>query len=185
MEEIETERLRLRALEERDAEPIAELVSDFEIAKMLAQVPYPYTIEDARGFIRRAGLQMQEGSSLVYAIDREHLIGCVGLSEIQMIEGEKIATLGYWLGRPYWGRGLATEATRALVAHAFARLGFAGLKSGHFKENSRSGRVLAKAGFRYAGEGIKACMARGTDVPHIDVVLTRSQWEEFAARLAA
>jgi RimJ/RimL family protein N-acetyltransferase len=182
---IETERLRLRALDNGDADRIAELVGDYEVAKMLAQAPYPYGREDALRFLARARDRAADGSALVCAIDHKGLIGVIGVSEIQTIEGERIGTLGYWMGRPYWGRGYATEAARALVGHAFGALGFAGLKSGHFKENGRSGRVLAKVGFRYAGEGPKHCLARSAEAPHIDVVLTRGQWQDFAARQAA
>ncbi len=182
---IDTQRLRLRPLEQRDADRIVEFASDLEVAKMLAEVPYPYTHEDAQNFLRRVYDAANAQTALVCAIDRYGLIGVAGLSCIQSIEGGTIATLGYWLGRPYWGRGYATEAVRALVAHGFQKLSLAGLKSGHFKDNHRSGHVLAKNGFRYAGEGPRPCLARGDDIAHVDVVLTRAQWEEFTARRAA
>lgn len=178
---IETERLALRALEPRDVDRIVEFAGDYEVAKMLAEVPFPYTRGDAKSFIVRAADQAASGSAIVCKIDRYGLIGVIGISEIQFLEGARVGTLGYWVGRPFWGRGYATEASRALVGHAFGDLGFSAIKSGHFKENGSSGRVLTKTGFRYAGEGPKNCLARGEEVPHIDVELTRAQWQDFAA----
>src|SRR5262249_15715924 len=119
MEVIETERLRLRTIEEKDVNPIVELASDYEVAKMLATMPHPYKRSDAEAFMMRLHDQTARGSALVYAIDREGFIGMIGISEIDQSYGKKSGTLGYWLGRPFWGRGVATEATRALVEHAF------------------------------------------------------------------
>ncbi|MFZ1992170.1 MAG: GNAT family protein, partial [Alphaproteobacteria bacterium] len=113
------------------------------------------------------------------------LVGVIGLTGIRSIEGGRIAELGYWLAKPFWSKGIMSEAGRALVRHAFEDLDFAGLKSGHFKENHRSGRVLAKLGFRYAGEGLKHCLARNAETPHVDVVMTRAQWLDHTARRAA
>jgi RimJ/RimL family protein N-acetyltransferase len=178
---IETERLRLRAIEAHDASRIIELLNDFEVSKMLATVPYPYTQAHFEEFLARDRAAAARQASLVLAIDCGDLVGIMGLSDIQTIEGGRIATLGYWVGRAFWGRLYASEAARALVDHAFAQLGFAGLKSGYFKENPASGRVLAKIGFRAAGESLKHSLARDADVEHLDVVLTRAQWAELAA----
>jgi RimJ/RimL family protein N-acetyltransferase len=178
---IETERLRLRAIEPRDAELITKFLADYEISKMLATVPHPYTRAHFEEFLAGDRAAAANRTSFVRAIDAEGLVGMMGLSDIQAIEGGRIATLGYWVGRPFWGRGYASEAARALVDHAFARAGFAGLKSGYFKENPASGRVLAKIGFRTAGESLRHSLARGADVEHFDVALTQAQWAELAA----
>jgi RimJ/RimL family protein N-acetyltransferase len=177
---IETERLRLRAIGTRDGELITRFLAEYDVSKMLATVPHPYTRAHLEEFLARDRAAAASQTSLVLAIDCGGLIGMMGLSDIQTIEGERTATLGYWIGRPFWGRGFASEAAHALVDHAFAQLGFAGLKSGHFKENPASGRVLAKLGFRAAGESLRHSLARNADVAHVDVVLTRARWEELA-----
>ena len=60
--------------------------------------------------------------------------------------------LGYWLGRPYWGKGLATEAVRGAMTWAQGDWGRRLILAGHFADNEASGRVLSKCGFLYTGE---------------------------------
>lgn len=182
---LETERLKLRPYRIWDAARLAEYIGDFDVAKMLARVPHPYTQADARDFITQVGAGVPPFDAANFVIDREGLIGAVGLSEPKQIEGETIMTLGYWLAKPHWRSGFATEAARAVVDHAFKDLGVAGLISGHFKDNHASGRVLTKLGFRYAGEGTKYCLARDEKVAHVDVVLTRADWAAFRTARAA
>ena len=71
------------------------------------------------------------------------LIGCTGYRAF----GPDHAELGYWIGKPYWGMGYATEAVRALILHAFETDGFAYLTAGHFSDNPASERIIAKFGF--------------------------------------
>jgi ribosomal-protein-alanine N-acetyltransferase len=183
---LETERLTLRPLATSDAQRIVDFIGDYDVAKMLSRVPYPYTHADAQAFLSHYAQTASEipaseipPTSIVRAIDMDGLIGVISISEIRSIEGGTIGVLGYWLAKPSWGKGLMTEAAGALVRHAFEDLGMAGLSAGHFKENFRSGRVLAKLGFRYAGEGLRYSRARSADVVHVDVVLTRAQWQAF------
>jgi len=61
------------------------------------------------------------------------------------------AELGYWIGRPWWGNGFATEAARAVVGQAFAGLGLARVFAHHFVSNPASGRVMQKIGMRQEG----------------------------------
>ena len=185
---IETERLRLRAPRMSDAERVTEFIGDWDVAKMLATVPYPYSLKDAHTWLGAHEARTRAGAIFNCVIEMKDdagVIGAIGLTGIQMIEGGKISEFGYWLAKPYWGKGLMTEAGRALVRHAFEALEFAGLKSGHFKENFRSGSVLAKLGFRYAGEGMRYSLARKAETPHVDVVMTRAQWLDYTAKRAA
>jgi RimJ/RimL family protein N-acetyltransferase len=84
--------------------------------------------------------------------------------------------LGYWLGMPYWGRGFMSEAVAGVIDFAFTTLALPRLTSGHFAENDRSARILRKAGFATVALETKHCVARGTDVPHVSVVLNRDTW---------
>ena len=188
VEIVETERLRLRAPEMSDEARVTEFIGEWDVVKMLATVPYPYALKDARTWLAPQKERRAAGDAFNYAIElktKPGLIGVIGLTGVRMIEGGNVAELGYWLAKPCWGKGIMTEAGRALVRYAFEELKFAGLKSGHFKENFRSGQVLAKLGFRYAGEGLKPCLARKAETPHVDVILTRAQWLDFCAKRAA
>ena len=72
------------------------------------------------------------------------------------------AEMGYWIGKPYWGMGYATEAARAVILHAFQKERFDYLTVGHFRENPASARVIAKLGFEPSGELLRDCAARGS-----------------------
>jgi RimJ/RimL family protein N-acetyltransferase len=151
---ITTERLVLRPLELRDAARIALLAGDFDVASMTGTIPHPYNEQMAGEWIGSA-LAGEEGT--VFVIERDGaLIGCVGYRE----DEKGGAELGYWLGKPYWGHGYATEASAAMVAYAFDAGGLDYLTIGHFADNPASARIIAKLGFTEQGEKIRECVAR-------------------------
>ena len=156
--EILTPRLALRRLEAHDAPALARLIDDPDIARMTTRIPYPYGLAEAEGFIAH----VRTSGEKVFAIQPHGgpLAGVLGF------QGEDAAPeMGYWLGRPFWGRGYATEAGRAAVDWAERRWGKRALRSGHFADNPASGRVLDKLGFLYTGEVQKRpSLARGEPV---------------------
>lgn len=145
--EIETERLKLRALRISDAPRVARFCGDPEVGRMLAMTPLPYLDVAAEGWIMITRARAPLGRDFVFAIDLEGegLIGAIGA---HYRDGDSYE-VGYWVGQPYWRRGFATEALAAFAAEARA-LGV--LQAGHFIDNPASGRVLEKAGFTYTGE---------------------------------
>lgn len=153
---IRTPRLLLRAPLLSDAGRISLLAGDYDVASMTGTIPHPYSEQMAAEWIVSA-LAGEEG--IVFAILRSGaLIGCTGYRAF----GEDHAELGYWIGKPYWGMGYATEAVRALILHAFGTGGFAYLTAGHFSDNPASARIIAKFGFAPQAKEIRDCAARGT-----------------------
>ena len=166
---LATPRLTLRPPRGDDAEVVARHLQDWEIVRWLARLPHPYSLEHAQAWISWT----MESDELSLAICKEdRLIGAIGLRP-------PLATpfLGYWLARPYWGQGLASEAAHALVAHAFALLEVERILSGYFADNAASGRVLAKLGFTPTGSSMKLSLAQGKEVAHIDMALRRAPFE--------
>jgi len=145
---LTTVRIRLRPFFATDAAPMARLINDLDIARMTTSVPHPYTCAHARRYIARTGLG-DPAVEAVFALDHplDGFMGVVGLHSTGSFGPE----LGYWLGRPYWGQGLMTEAVTAVVdwAHRIWRKPV--LEAGHFSDNEASGSVLVKAGFLYTG----------------------------------
>lgn len=165
---LRTNRLLLRRPELEDAASISLLAGDFDVAIMTGTIPHPYSEGMAESWI--AGVQAgEEGAAFAIDLGGE-LIGCVGYRA----HGDH-AEMGYWLGKPFWGRGYATEAASALIQHAFAAEGFAYLTAGHFKENPASARVIAKLGFTPAGEVRRRCAARSAKVNCLTYRLTRAR----------
>ncbi len=153
--DITTPRLLLRAPQPADAGRISLLAGDFDVASMTGTIPHPYSEEMAAKWIESV-LSGEEG--VVFSILRSGaLIGCTGYRAF----GEDHAELGYWIGKPYWGMGYATEAVAALILYAFEADGFDYLTVGHFTDNPASARVIAKFGFTPQGKEVRSCAARG------------------------
>jgi ribosomal-protein-alanine N-acetyltransferase len=106
--------------------------------------PSPYTIDDARRFITMAtGLT----PGLLLAIDVQgKAVGGIGIHPLEDVY-RGTAEIGYWLGEPFWGKGIVTESVRALVPVAFDQTGVVRIQAGIFSDNPASMRVLEKCGF--------------------------------------
>jgi RimJ/RimL family protein N-acetyltransferase len=145
----------LRAPLLSDAARVSLLAGDFDVASMTGTIPHPYSEEMAAEWLRSA-IAGEEG--VVFIIERSGaLIGCTGYRPF----GEDHAELGYWIGKPYWGMGYASEAVRTLILYAFETGGFDYLKVGHFRDNPASARIIAKFGFVRQGQEERDCAARG------------------------
>jgi RimJ/RimL family protein N-acetyltransferase len=141
---LETARLKLRAPRREDAKAISSLANEFRVAVNTARIPHPYRVADAEEFI--AAANSREGEACFVVIRDGRLIGGCGIDPRE--EGPE---LGYWFGVPFWGRGYATEAARAVVDYAFGDLGCETMLSGARVTNPASRRVLEKCGFQWTG----------------------------------
>jgi len=149
-------RLTYRPIDARDASRIAVLAGDWDIARMTARIPHPYSLVDADQWIASIG-----GDEFVRAVEHQgELIGAVGYIEHDREQAE----IGYWIGKPWWGHGFATEAARTMMNHCFLEAGFKRLTCGHFIDNPASARVIRKLGFRHTGNGVQWCEARKSEV---------------------
>ena len=153
---MRSKRLTYRPLVAADAGRIAALAGEWDIARMTSRIPHPYSLIDADLWI--ASLETDE---FVRGLELEgELIGAVGYIETD----EREAEIGYWIGKPWWGNGFATEAARTLLAYCFQEAGYRRLTCGHFVDNPASARVISKLGFRRIGKGSQWCEARQTNV---------------------
>lgn len=144
-----TERLLLRPGWSEDAPALHHAIADERIVRNLANAPWPYTLADAEAFLARDG-GAGDARFLIFLRTggAPRLVGCIGFGRLRP-DGRE---LGYWIARPYWGRGFATEAGRAVIDIARHGLRLKRLAAGHFVDNPASGRVLAKLGFRPLGQ---------------------------------
>ena len=146
---LRTPRLTLRPFELADAARVVAIQSNWNVTRMLRMAPWPPTLELTGDWLATHIDEWRAGTAHRFAIVHQGaLVGCVDVDEIEAGEG----SLGYWLGEAAWGRGLASEAARAVIDFAFGPLGLLRLTSGHAADNPASGRVLEKLGFRPAGE---------------------------------
>jgi RimJ/RimL family protein N-acetyltransferase len=146
---IRTERLILRAPALADAPAVAELCNDLGVSGMVASMPHPYTLADAEAFLAcaaRPDLRTGHG----FAIEHRQF-GLIGMLSFKDVEPRR-AEVGYWLGRPFWNRGYATEALTAALRWVKFDWRRNVVWAGHFADNKASGQVLCKAGFLYTGD---------------------------------
>lgn len=148
---LQTQRLILRPFTLADAPDVQRLAGDREIAATTLLIPHPYEDGMAEEWIKTHPTGFQEGTGICFAIalrETEELCGAIGL-RIHKIN--RNAELGYWVGKPYWGRGYCTEAARAIVQYGFEVLGLHRIYSSHFSNNLASGRVMQKIGMSHEG----------------------------------
>ena len=167
MIEIRTDRLVLRKTKksEKDKELLISQIGDWEGAKWLTNVPYPYTEDDAKNWFKT--LHLKELCLSIY-LDNS-LIGGIDLSQ----DKDELHELGYWLGNAHWGKGYATEACKGLLHYATQKLSSPKIKANYMKGNVASANVLKKLGFNKVGEGKAYCVSRKEEVDCIHVALLK------------
>jgi ribosomal-protein-alanine N-acetyltransferase len=201
---MDTPSLQLRPFSSEDLTAVVRLAGDVEVARTCMLVPHPYTEADGRFFLEEV---CTNPTSLTLAITRRddgRLIGCVSLDGLPggaaaVTTGKEAAepqqeedggeqswpSVGYWVGREYWGQGIATEAATAIIDHGFDALGIGGVRGAHFVENPASGSVMRKCGLVPHGQPLPTmtCAARGGEaLPVVRLQLQRTAWELLARR---
>ena len=143
--------INLRELVNDDATTIVNLM-DYEIAKYLFEVPYSYRIDDALNFIKSSYNDFRLHKAITFGIEYKNilkskllLVGSIGIKDIDYVN--KKANIGYWIGKQYQGKGIATECVKLVVKYAFDILKLKEISAYVFPDNSPSIRVLENNGF--------------------------------------
>ena len=147
--ELVLERCTIRPWRLDDAESLARHANNRKIWLAVRDLfPHPYTIQDALEFLQRT---ISEGSAMKFWIE----IDGVAVGGIGVHPGEDVhrhtATVGYWLGEEFWGRGIMTEAVTAVTDLCFENFPLRRISAEVFANNPASARVLEKAGFTFEG----------------------------------
>jgi len=146
---IETRRLLLCGLRLSDAPRIRLLAGDRSAASTTLLIPHPYEKGMAEQWIKAQRERQRKGREVTFAIglrSQKLLIGVIGLS---LNAHHARGGLGYWIGKPYWNRGYATEAAQAVLRYGFETLRLHRVYAFHFRRNPASGRVLRKLGMTH------------------------------------
>jgi ribosomal-protein-alanine N-acetyltransferase len=150
--DLVTGRMVLRSLCPGDSKQIATLATDPGVSKYMLEIPHPYTEPLAQEWIAGLAAAYDTGTDVIFGIslrDSGELIGVAGLIGINTEHSR--AKLGYWIGRPYWNCGFATEAVGALIDFGFRVLGLNRIYAFYMAGNPASGRVMEKCGMRHEG----------------------------------
>jgi len=168
---LRTKRLVLRAWKSSDATRIRELAGDRDVALNTMHVPHPYPDGAAEAFITDVA---QSPDTCSFAIDDGQLAGSIGLRLTREFER---AEVGYWIGKPFWGRGYATEALGAVLGFGFEELKLHRIYAGYFSRNAASGRVMEKSGMKFEGR-LRQHVKKWDDF--VDIVyyaILRDEWK--------
>ncbi|MEO9482807.1 MAG: GNAT family protein [Ekhidna sp.] len=151
---LRSEGISLRALQSDDAETVASLINNRKVLDNLRDyIPYPYSKKDAEEFIL---FSTKQDPTVTFAIlSHDEICGVIAIipqSDIHRMSAE----VGYWIGEPYWGNGIATQALSLITEYAFSQLDVIRLYAIVFSPNDTSKRVLEKCGYKKEGIGKKA-----------------------------
>lgn len=154
-------RLWLRPPEEQDGPAVIAGLNTLATSRWLGRVPHPYGAVDFAAWLGRAA----DGGRWVIT-EEGAVLGALTLE----------AELGYWLRPEARGRGLAREASAAVLAAHFADPAAGDVVAGYFEGNAASAKVLAGLGFREVARDRRPSASLGMELPHVVVQLTREDW---------
>lgn len=143
---LETARLQLRRIQMDDLHVLAGYCSNRKISDQIINIPHPYTLDDAvarMNFVMDGFKQQQRYVFAIALKSSGELIGEIGL---HLDKANNSAQFGYWIGEPFWGQGMATEALAAVLGFGFGVLRLNKIYATHYPDNEASGRVMQKNG---------------------------------------
>lgn len=150
-----TEKLTLRPLQLADAPSIQQLAGDKDVASTTLSIPYPYPDGAAESFIMANHERYNRGFGSTFALisnETNELVGCIGM---HIVSDYHRAELAYWIGKPYWGQGYATEAARQMLEYGFNELKLNRIWAAAMARNPASSMVMQKIGMKYEGKLIQ------------------------------
>lgn len=146
-----TNRLLLRLFEPSDAGVVQELAGEEEVARTTLSIPHPYPDGAAKAWIERTREASEKGDIYAFALVKKEdtaLIGCVSL---RVSKHHNHAELAYWVGKPFWGQGFATEAAQEIVKFGFDDLKLNRIFAAAMTNNPGSYKVMIKIGMKHEG----------------------------------
>ncbi|NRG16422.1 GNAT family N-acetyltransferase [Rhizobiales bacterium] len=166
---LKTARLTLRTPCDHDIDRVVEFAGDFEVSKMLAVVPHPYERRNAIEWLEHIRATDGKDEQTFAIDDGSGLIGAISFRKLR-----ETPRIGYWLGRPFWGRGYMSEAAHAALTWLFSTFDAHGVEAEAMAENPTSIAVLRKLGFEETASGNCASQARGEAMPSLVLRLERN-----------
>ena len=164
----------LRSFKASDKAPLTRLGNNARVSANLRDgFPYPYTPEAAEEWL---GKMAGSEAPMIFAItEKDKLIGGAGIHSLDDVYRFS-AEVGYWLGVPFWGKGIATRAVKTLVDYAFENTRLIKLFAGVYSSNPSSARVLEKNGFVLEGRLRNAVVKREVVLDELRYGLLREEW---------
>jgi len=156
---LEVDNVRLRKYKRSDIEKLAALANNEKVSENLRDAfPHPYTVKDAELFIESC---LRQEPAVTFAIEYiGDYVGSIGLLMGQDVY-RRSAEIGYFIGEPYWNKGIATKAVKIITGYGFNELDIVRIHTGVFEYNIASMKVLEKCGYTKDGVFEKSIVKKG------------------------
>lgn len=185
---LETKRLILRKPKISDWKDIVEGIGEYDVAKMMVSVPYPYKRKDAEIFIKRKLKEWQQKiqPSYFFVIElksEKKVIGAIEVFKINRFNGT--GETGSWINKKYWRNGYISEAKVALNDFIFNKIKLRRLESPIFQDNMASRATQLKMGYKFEGVKRKAVRSKATGKIHNETMygLLKEDWKKVRSKL--
>ncbi|ODT51368.1 MAG: hypothetical protein BGO80_09365 [Devosia sp. 63-57] len=164
---LKTDRLILRSARPDDAPSYTLGIGEFAVARWLTPVPWPCSLAMAMDWLRQTPRNTPEHALFIIERPGKGLIGSISLMD----------ELGFWIARPFWGRGYGTEAAAAVISWHFSETEREAIPSSAHHDNAASLRLQHKLGFVDEGHEMRYSQALQNHVDHVITRLTRTAWQ--------
>ncbi|SRR6266536_4555917 len=176
--ELITNRLKLRKIELGDVSSLLKYANNKNISDQIFNIPFPYQEEDA---IYRLNFVLQgfkNKERYVFAITLKDSKGLIGEIGLHLDKANNSAQLGYWIAEPFWGKGIATEATSEILKFGFEKLNLNKIYATYYPENKASGKVMLNNKMIKEGELKEHYRINNVYRSVIQYRLTKQEYEE-------
>jgi ribosomal-protein-alanine N-acetyltransferase len=180
--ELYTDRLILREFTEEMAPDVQRLLGEWEVIRTLLGISYPYKDGMAEEWIATHRPAYEAGEHITWAIVLRGEGTLIGSIRLRLHPIHDSADLGFWIGRPYWGHGYATEAGREVVRYGFEDLGLHRIGASHLGSNTASGKVMRKLGMTHEGTRPEQFKNWGAYEDRVDYGLLARDWRKLYRR---
>lgn len=180
--ELSTDRLLLRKVAAADIPRLMKYAGSKAISVNLLSVPHPYTEEDAIFWMNSVLQGFKSGERFVFAITLKESGGFIGAIGLHRNSRHDTAELGYWLGEPFWGKGLMKETVAAVLRFGFEELKLNKIYATHFTANPASGKVMTANGMIKEGELAEQYKVGETYQSVVYYRLLKREWEAMNSR---
>ncbi len=157
------------------------------MARHTQNIPHPYTLSSAQEWIDKHPLWISRGELYPFAIIQKADGLLCGTMSLGVNKQHSRGELAYWVGKPFWGKGYATEAARFVLRFAFTEISLNRVAAHHFVENPASGKVMKKLGMKFEGRFLQHYKKWDTfhDTDHYAILKSDFSVGDFAPRSVA
>lgn len=175
---LETKRLIIRKWKESDAEDLYKYAKDPAVGPIAGWPPHK-SIDESREIIKNV---LSRKHSFAICLKRND--NAIGSIELKLKDNSELVTrddeceLGYWLGKPFWGQGIMTEAAQEIIRYGFEDIGMAKIWCGYYNDNLKSKRVQDKCGFKYqwTTQNVDVPLMHEKRLGHVSCI-TKEEWK--------